>query len=62
MGKSYFGNVQKLYNLFALSPGRWKILVHIVNIMLTVIWFKIMECIDDREIVGQSSKLTLADG
>lgn len=32
--KTYFGNVQKLYKVFALSPARWKILQPNVNISL----------------------------
>ncbi|KAH1182683.1 hypothetical protein KIL84_004175 [Mauremys mutica] len=32
--KTYFGNVQKLYKVFALSPARWKILQTIANISL----------------------------
>lgn len=32
--KSYFGNVQKLYKTFALSPSRWKILQTTANISL----------------------------
>ena len=32
--KNYFGNVQKLYNFFAASPQRWKILKDVSNISL----------------------------
>ena len=32
--KSFFGNVQKLYNLFSGSPGRWKILQETAGLSL----------------------------
>uniref|UniRef100_H2ZW52 DUF4371 domain-containing protein n=1 Tax=Latimeria chalumnae TaxID=7897 RepID=H2ZW52_LATCH len=32
--KSFFGNIQKLYNLFSSSPARWKILQKAANILL----------------------------
>ena len=34
MVKTFFGNVQKLYNLFSSSPSRWKILQEIAQISL----------------------------
>ena len=32
--KSFFGNVQKLYNLFSGSPARWKVLQEIAQLSL----------------------------
>jgi hypothetical protein len=32
--KNFFGNIQKLYNLFSCSPSRWKILQEIAHISL----------------------------
>ena len=32
--KTFFGNIQKLYNLFSSSPSRWKILQEIAHISL----------------------------
>lgn len=33
-GKIYFGNIQKLYTVFAASPARWKILEETANLSL----------------------------
>ncbi|KAH1187363.1 hypothetical protein KIL84_020112 [Mauremys mutica] len=110
--ETYFGNVQKLYKVFALSPVRWKILqttatislhsvsktrwstrvyavcsliknhtgmleslikieeeLHLppeiqadVDCLITTIWFKVLQCIDDKNKVLQSSKLTMEEG
>ena len=119
--KTYFGNIQKLYNIFLSSPARWKILketaevsLHSVSttrwsaridavkpliknsvgtleslfkieemnltsevqaevsgliawlqsfefIFLTTVWYKILQAINDRNILIQSNKITLEE-
>ncbi|XP_060845261.1 zinc finger MYM-type protein 1-like [Rhopalosiphum padi] len=118
--KTFFGNIQKLYNFFSCSPSRWKILqetaglslhsisatrwsaridavrplsknysgilnslVRVKNeinlpadnhaeavgliswlhsfefILLTTIWYKVLQCIDDRNKILQSKKTSI---
>ncbi|KAL4132465.1 hypothetical protein QTP88_009609 [Uroleucon formosanum] len=118
--KTFFGNIQKLYNFFSCSPSRWNILqetaglslhsisatrwsaridairplsknysgilnslVRVKNeinlpadnhaeavgliswlhsfefILLTTIWYKVLQCIDDRNKILQSKKLSI---
>ena len=60
--KSFFGNVQKLYNLFSGSPGRWKILQETAGLslhkMLTTRWSARIDAI--KPLVKRPKEIVLA--
>ena len=57
--KTFFWNIQKLYNLFSSSPSRWKILQEIAQISLRIKSFQgDLKCIREAwHVILEESKL-----